>query len=246
MILHRLAGAVREQSWLTVFIELLVVVVGIFMGLQVDDWNERRKDLAQEVVYLALLQDDVESMLADMTDRSAGAETRRQTMIAALRALEVGDMSAEAQRAVGFALMGYQVLPSPQYLDATFNEMVATGALARIEDIELKQAIASAFSSMGRLSERLISFRASLTIVDQIVWQNVSYGLAGAGERMSVSFDLAVLSQKPEVRNAFVEMIDMQSDAKGVYSDAISQAERLLAQLSARTGRPARRPEATG
>ena len=43
MILRRLGNALREQNWFTVVLEVLIVVVGIFFGLQVDDWNERRK-----------------------------------------------------------------------------------------------------------------------------------------------------------------------------------------------------------
>jgi len=34
----------REQNWFTVVLEILSVVIGIFIGLQVDDWNERRKE----------------------------------------------------------------------------------------------------------------------------------------------------------------------------------------------------------
>ena len=44
MILRRLAEGVRQQDWFTVVVEVLIVVVGIFLGLQVDDWNEGRQD----------------------------------------------------------------------------------------------------------------------------------------------------------------------------------------------------------
>lgn len=41
--LGRLAHALREQNWVAVAIEVLVVVVGVFVGMQVNNWNERRK-----------------------------------------------------------------------------------------------------------------------------------------------------------------------------------------------------------
>ena len=44
MILRRLAEGVRKQDWFTVVVEVLIVVVGIFLGLQVDDWNNARKE----------------------------------------------------------------------------------------------------------------------------------------------------------------------------------------------------------
>jgi len=37
MLLRRLAEALSQQNWFVVIIEGLVVVVGIFIGLQVDD-----------------------------------------------------------------------------------------------------------------------------------------------------------------------------------------------------------------
>lgn len=58
MITRRLAESLREQNWVTIVIEVLVVVVGIFLGLQVDDWNEARKDRIEERAYLERLLTD--------------------------------------------------------------------------------------------------------------------------------------------------------------------------------------------
>ena len=40
MTLRRLADAFRDQSWFTVALEIMIVVIGIFIGLQVDGWGE--------------------------------------------------------------------------------------------------------------------------------------------------------------------------------------------------------------
>jgi hypothetical protein len=37
MILRKLAESIRQQNWFTVLVEILIVVIGIFVGLQVDD-----------------------------------------------------------------------------------------------------------------------------------------------------------------------------------------------------------------
>ena len=52
VILRRLAEAIREQNWFTVALEILIVVVGIFIGLQANDWNQARIDRELEVRYL--------------------------------------------------------------------------------------------------------------------------------------------------------------------------------------------------
>jgi hypothetical protein len=46
VILRRLVNAFRKQDWFTVMIETLIVVFGVFMGIQVSNWNQQREDRA--------------------------------------------------------------------------------------------------------------------------------------------------------------------------------------------------------
>lgn len=43
MILRRITDAFKRQDWFTVFVETLIVVLGVFLGLQVNNWNEARE-----------------------------------------------------------------------------------------------------------------------------------------------------------------------------------------------------------
>tara|TARA_R110000796_G_scaffold57279_1_gene132312 strand:+ start:720 stop:992 length:273 start_codon:yes stop_codon:yes gene_type:complete len=47
MIFQRLATSIREQDWFTVAVETLIVVFGVFIGLQVNNWNAASQDRAQ-------------------------------------------------------------------------------------------------------------------------------------------------------------------------------------------------------
>ena len=38
MIFNRIARGVRNQDWFTAVLELVILVIGIYIGLQVDDW----------------------------------------------------------------------------------------------------------------------------------------------------------------------------------------------------------------
>jgi len=42
MNLHRLMEPVRKLEWTTIGIELVIVVVGVFIGMQVSNWNAER------------------------------------------------------------------------------------------------------------------------------------------------------------------------------------------------------------
>ena len=48
MILRRISENVKSQNWFAVAVEFIIVVVGVFMGLQVQDWNEARNERLDE------------------------------------------------------------------------------------------------------------------------------------------------------------------------------------------------------
>ena len=59
MILRRLAQSIRKQDWFAVAIEFVIVVVGIFVGLQVSEWNEQRQLREREAYVISQLIIDV-------------------------------------------------------------------------------------------------------------------------------------------------------------------------------------------
>ncbi|MEO0818771.1 MAG: DUF6090 family protein, partial [Pseudomonadota bacterium] len=59
MILRKLASAIRRQDWFTVALEIVIVMIGILLGLQVNAWNQARIDRAEEAVFLRALYQDV-------------------------------------------------------------------------------------------------------------------------------------------------------------------------------------------
>lgn len=84
MIIHRIADAIREQNWFTVIIEIMIVMIGIFLGLQVTEWNEDRKDRALEQEYLARLATEIhladESLQWRFNDKLKVTENLRQVV----------------------------------------------------------------------------------------------------------------------------------------------------------------------
>ena len=68
MILHHLALRLRQQDWAAVTIEFLLVVAGVFVGIQVANWNEERKQHALESAYLARIAEDVRSDVAELNE----------------------------------------------------------------------------------------------------------------------------------------------------------------------------------
>lgn len=44
MFVRRLTANLKEQHWTTIVIELIIVIIGVFIGTQVSNWNEQRAE----------------------------------------------------------------------------------------------------------------------------------------------------------------------------------------------------------
>jgi hypothetical protein len=133
VILRKLAGAIRDQNWFTVVLEVLIVVVGIFVGLRVDDWNQRRIDRQIGVQYLENIRIAVEAdiaMLAEFENRVMGRRSAAEAVLAAVNSgayEDAGLFIRQVDRAGRFT--------TPIYQRAAYEDMVATGNARMIKAI---------------------------------------------------------------------------------------------------------------
>ena len=75
----------RKLTWDTAILDVAIVVVGIFLGFQADNWYQARQDRQLEQEYIVRLSDDLQSdlMQADGRERAA---TRRLGFVKLLEA----------------------------------------------------------------------------------------------------------------------------------------------------------------
>lgn len=59
MLLRRITKHVKDQNWTAVGIDFFIVVVGVFIGIQVANWNDERGERALEAIYVERLHEEV-------------------------------------------------------------------------------------------------------------------------------------------------------------------------------------------
>ena len=69
MILNRLATALRRQEWFTVVLEVFIVVVGILIALQVENWNDDRKERADAADWRRQILADLDQAHWELSGR---------------------------------------------------------------------------------------------------------------------------------------------------------------------------------
>ena len=51
MILRGLAKSLKEQNWTAIAVEFVLLVLGVFLGIQVANWNEDRATYRRSAVF---------------------------------------------------------------------------------------------------------------------------------------------------------------------------------------------------
>ena len=127
VILQRLLQAVREQSWGTLFIELVVLTLGVFLGFQVDRWYEEYREQQLADGYVVRLIADVKQDIETIGGVDQSAELRLDAVDLLAESLSnPGVVDKDPNRfifSLEQAVYRFQLQPSV----ATYNELVSTG-----------------------------------------------------------------------------------------------------------------------
>jgi len=176
MILRRVIGHFRQQEWTAIAIDFVIVVIGVFVGLQVNNWNEARADRVREAAHVAGLAQDIRADIADIDE------------INRVSALRMAAMGYLLEKATGKPLpKGFdsargriEIEPSPAYaagdpatvgvamfilttLDGnrlTYDTMINTGDVGVIRDGALVRQIQTYYATV----DKVLSFEDALEI----------------------------------------------------------------------------------
>lgn len=140
MILKRMASAIKRQDWFQVTIEVMIVIVGIFLGLQVQAWYEEQADQAQEAIYLTRMHEELLDVLNNV---ERVAEARKLTLSGISSAVPVisRDNSEVLSDQQCNAIYGSHVLVKSPVDMPLITELLASGRLSLISNERLKTLI---------------------------------------------------------------------------------------------------------
>ncbi|MGA9333920.1 MAG: hypothetical protein WBW61_13545 [Rhodanobacteraceae bacterium] len=137
MILHRIANHLKQQHWTGVFIELVIVIVGVFIGTNVTNWNDALKQQERSRIYTQRLLDDLRIEYARDRSLIEYDTDARQAGIAAFdglterRTLDDRTVLVNAYRAIQFQWYERHA--------AAFDEMLSAGELDLVSDPKLRE-----------------------------------------------------------------------------------------------------------
>jgi hypothetical protein len=145
MLLNRLFKNVKSQNWVGLWLELLVVIVGIFLAIQVDRWYEAERRASEESELLLALAEDFSAsrvrLESVISRHSAAAES----------ALKLLQAEADGPNSISYDefythLSHVQWTITPNVARRTYDLLIASGDINTIRDASLKAEMAAFFA----------------------------------------------------------------------------------------------------
>ncbi|GAA4710620.1 hypothetical protein H9L13_01910 [Sphingomonas lutea] len=162
MVIRRIREHAAAQNWFAVGIDLAIVVAGVFLGTQVNNWNEERIENDRGRDYLARLITELDF---DARQYALQIAYYRQVRTYGLQALSALDGAPVSDR--DFVIAAYQLTQTDTTKAKTgvFDEMAANGLGEHLGDDETQQLASDFYLSVEvaqRTNETIYPYRTLL------------------------------------------------------------------------------------
>ncbi|MEM7430564.1 MAG: hypothetical protein AAF351_01365 [Pseudomonadota bacterium] len=138
MLLRRVTKHVKEQNWFAVGVDFLIVVVGVFIGIQVANWNDARSDVRVGDDYLRGLHADLS---ADAAMLAFEIEARHQQLEDAEVVLEFFDGRALDTNVFFGRYISAIISNNTQPNRNTMQEVLSSGNLRLIREPKIRTGL---------------------------------------------------------------------------------------------------------
>ncbi|WP_338241507.1 hypothetical protein [Aurantiacibacter hainanensis] len=243
MRLRRLAENLREQNWTAVVLDFLIVVSGVFIAIQVANWNDHRLQLERSQAYNEQLLIDLEADAETGRRGVRNADAIDEAADVVLMSI-AGDAGASAisdgRLLTALLLAGYAYIPDAT--STTYDEMISTGALGSIDDADFKRRLAGYYELMeaGRQWNDLLraeqmayndAIRGVLTR-DQASWARANAMASDPVLPAGIEFDRDEFLRRVIARPEIAESLHAMGALQQRLRDDSMQQERSAVELA--------------
>ena len=145
MILRRLSQSLKEQNWTAIVIEFILLVSGVFLGIQVANWNAERVSNKQSELFTKRLREDLKIEAWNYISLNGYYGNVLSNAKRTLAALE-GDAPLSDEALIIAAYRATQYGEAVRYR-STYDELTSTGSLGLIKDLMLRKTAMEVYNS---------------------------------------------------------------------------------------------------
>lgn len=138
MLLRRVIEHVKDQNWTAVALDFVIVVVGVFIGIQVSNWNDVRALNNRAEQSLIELRNDFTAIDSAAVELIGFYEGLVHDLEMLVNAIHSGEIDPDNVDAIKAALAYGDVFADPPPLSGTFRDLESSGTLTLIHNRDLR------------------------------------------------------------------------------------------------------------
>lgn len=173
MLLRRVMQHVKDQNWLAVGLDLLIVVTGVFLGIQAQEWKAQRAEGRLEQVYLERILADIDLSIETTEENRArltGYSEQQWLVVNSLRACALPEDQRDTF-ADGIADLG-KVGPSVFVLN-TMDEMLSAGHFSTLQNPDIRDVLNGLARDRGYQQNVFEAINTQLAPLTSVTFQRV-------------------------------------------------------------------------
>lgn len=236
MLLRRVREHVFAHNWFAVSIDLAIVILGIFIGLQASLWVQARQNNATERRYLERLLVDSDANVRALEEAIAVNDRRAATLARLAAALENGGPTPGPAE-LSNVMCRWFIQPAVNVRRGTYAELVSSGQLSLLRDealrgrLALEQAAHDAAEKLD-LSAPVVS-QAAAPLADYREWRIAAAGTDG----VDCHFDIAGMRADSRIPSVVAQLYRDQTIHKRYRQRELATVQTTRARLNQLFGR---------
>ena len=234
MISRRITEHLKQQHWTAVFLDFVIVVAGVFIGLQVNNWNEARNERARERTYLERLLVDFDANVKTLETYVDGRRRDGQIMSNLAVALQDGG-NPPNDGALQRPLCRWGAAPLPDLRQGTYDELVSGGALSVLRDEKLRILLADYAAAEDRsayVGTLLPALQHAAAPLDMYrTWVVSSDSAATFNGSVRCNFNIAGMRRDPRMPSVIAQFVRYQKLHESFRSAQLDKAREVQARL---------------
>ncbi len=145
MILTRVRALAENQNWGSIILDLFIVIIGFFSGLQIDEWWQNNQDSEKETAYLYELIEDFEAN-GDLLELMLEEGDRVLNDMIALSEQSNQDNLTLSSQELDERLSSLQSMAAFIPITRAYDSLTGSGELRLITSREVKTGLADYYS----------------------------------------------------------------------------------------------------
>ena len=231
MLLRRITQHVKDQNWFAVVIDFCIVVIGVFIGIQVANWNDVRQERAQESIYLERIITELETSIEAQKNEVEFAQSVFDGSSLLIQVTDKGSLEGVDPKTLETSLRRFGVVRSTGLNLTTFHELQASGRINLIRNNQVRRSLSELKYNFDRREnstpETRARFVGALDLYDQYV--RVTHNPDGPG--WHYEYDIETMSASDEFKTALRRGQRLAWHALNNHKIILTELESSLAAI---------------